>query len=477
MLVRIDRLFFTVVAVPLDFLAVYAAGLLAWLLRLSPGFREFRPVVFDLAFEDYAGSLFLAGIFTVFAIAFMGLYRFPKPEYGPFGVTLRLVLSTLVTLSGVALLMFLKQDLFGSRFLVLAGWIFATAFLMIERTALYALEDWLARHLKVGLKRAVVIGDDEISEKLTQAFSADPALGYVVVHRELEPDVAAVRSAVKRIGVDAVVIADINYSKEALRHLIDYLNEEHIDILLVPNFLQTLTTNTTAVVIAGVPVIELKRTPLAGWGRVAKRVVDLLGAAFGIVLFSVPMLAIAVLIKLTDPKGPVIYRNRRAGQRGKPFDTLKFRSMEWKYCVGPGTPGHEAALKYELELAAAHSKREGPVWKVMNDPRRTRVGRFIEKTSLDELPQFFNVLLGEMSLVGPRPHMVEQVAKYEAHHKRVLAIKPGITGLSQISGRSDLDFEDEVRLDTHYIEHWSVWLDFKIILLTPFIVLFQRHRA
>ncbi len=111
-----------------------------------------------------------------------------------------------------------------------------------------------------------------------------------------------------------------------------------------------------------------------------------------------------------------------------------------------------------------------------DDPRRTKLGRFLEKTSLDELPQFFNVLIGNMSLVGPRPHQPIEVAKYEKWHKKVFNLKPGITGMAQISGRSDLDFDEEVKLDTYYIENWSLWLDIKILLKTPLVVLFRRHR-
>ena len=133
-------------------------------------------------------------------------------------------------------------------------------------------------------------------------------------------------------------------------------------------------------------------------------------------------------------------------------------------------------LEYEKKLIAQKSKRQGPLYKILNDPRRTKVGRFMEKTSLDELPQLFKVVIGNMSLVGPRPHQAREVAKYAGYQKHVLDIKPGLTGLAQISGRSDLSFEDEVKLDTYYIENWSLKLDLWIMLKTPFVVLTKKHK-
>ena len=171
-----------------------------------------------------------------------------------------------------------------------------------------------------------------------------------------------------------------------------------------------------------------------------------------------------------------MYKNERVTSRGKRFFTYKFRSMYQKDCTGPqfGTSGDEA-LKREEALIRSHSIKEGPVYKIANDPRVTGIGRFLRRCSLDELLQFFNVFMGDMSLVGPRPHQPREIAQYDSHHKKVFAIKPGITGMAQISGRSDLSFDDEVRLDVFYIEHWSLWLDVIIFMKTPFVLLKKRR--
>jgi exopolysaccharide biosynthesis polyprenyl glycosylphosphotransferase len=224
--------------------------------------------------------------------------------------------------------------------------------------------------------------------------------------------------------------------------------------------------------VGGVPVVEVRRTALEGWGAIAKRVFDLLIAGLLIIILSPVMLVIALAIK-TNSKGPVIYKNERVGYKGRTFKLYKFRSMLAELSTGAEFGG-EKALELEKKLIEENSIKEGPVYKIKNDPRVTSVGRFIRETSLDELPQLFNVMNGTMSLVGPRPHQPREVEKYESHEKRVLAVRPGITGLAQISGRSEIPFADEARLDNFYIEHWSLITDLIILIKTPFAVVGRK---
>ena len=162
------------------------------------------------------------------------------------------------------------------------------------------------------------------------------------------------------------------------------------------------------------------------------------------------MLAAAIAIKL-DSRGPVIFKNERVGHEGN-FNLLKFRYMKLEHCTSDQNPDIEKAIEIENNLISRQSVRKGPVYKIKNDPRKTRVGKIVEALSIDELPQLFNVIKGDMSLVGPRPHQPREVEQYETWQRRTLSIKPGITGLAQISGRSDLSFTDEARLDIFYIE-------------------------
>ncbi len=197
-----------------------------------------------------------------------------------------------------------------------------------------------------------------------------------------------------------------------------------------------------------------------------KRILDILGALFGLILFSPILILTAIAIKL-DSRGTILFkylddgsRVKRVGQHGRLFNFVKFRSMR------SGTD----SLRY-MELARHNTRNGGPLIKIKDDPRVTKVGKFIRKYSIDELPQLWNVLVGDMSLVGPRPHLPEEVRLYENHERVVLNVKPGITGLAQVNGRSRLTFKQEITWDSSYIEHWSLWLDIKILLKTIPVVL------
>jgi exopolysaccharide biosynthesis polyprenyl glycosylphosphotransferase len=198
------------------------------------------------------------------------------------------------------------------------------------------------------------------------------------------------------------------------------------------------------------------------WPRLAKQIVDFVGALLLLVILGLPMIVIAIALKMTS-KGPILFRQERSGLNGKPFVMYKFRSMVT----------NAEQLKQEL---AALNEMSGPVFKVTNDPRVTRIGRFLRKTSLDELPQLFNVLRFEMSLVGPRPLPVDEVKRFDdMAHRRRLSVKPGLTCTWQVSGRNQVtDFAEWVRLDLDYIDHWTLGLDFKILWRTIWVVLLGK---
>jgi len=206
-----------------------------------------------------------------------------------------------------------------------------------------------------------------------------------------------------------------------------------------------------------------------GVSRLIKRAVDIAGSLLAIVLLSPVLAAISILIKLTSP-GPVLFRQQRLGQYGKAFTFLKFRSM----CANPDPRIHQEFVKSFIagKSGPVQPGNSQPVFKIAADPRVTPLGRFLRRTSLDELPQFVNVLWGQMSLVGPRPPIPYEVRSYDIwHRRRLLEVKPGITGLWQVAGRSRVSFDEMVRLDLTYATSWSTWLDIKILLQTPRAVL------
>jgi lipopolysaccharide/colanic/teichoic acid biosynthesis glycosyltransferase len=221
-------------------------------------------------------------------------------------------------------------------------------------------------------------------------------------------------------------------------------------------------------------LLEVSHTNLDGWMVVLKRFFDIVFSLTFMIVFSWLYLLIYIAIKI-DSDGPAFYLNERVGPSGNVFKLWKFRRFKKEFCT---TNDNKAALEFEKELIKkSNLKDEGPLYKIGNDPRKTRVGAFLEKTSLDELPQFINVLIGDMSIVGPRPHQPREVEKYEDEHFKVLNIKPGITGLEQINGMSDLSFEKEVFYDKYYLEHWNFWVDIWIIIKTPFAIIFNRQKS
>jgi exopolysaccharide biosynthesis polyprenyl glycosylphosphotransferase len=234
---------------------------------------------------------------------------------------------------------------------------------------------------------------------------------------------------------------------------------EGVEVWLLADFFKTQISQTTVDDFHGRPMLVFRSTPDASWESMAKPMLDLVGSFFLLVLGAIPMLLVALAIKLGSP-GPVFFRQPRSGLNGRPFTMLKFRSMV--------TDAEQR--RHELEVL---NEMSGPVFKLTHDPRVTAIGRLLRKYSLDELPQLLNVLRGDMSLVGPRPLPVDEVRRFDdLAHRRRLSVKPGITCLWQISGRNNVtDFKDWVRLDLEYIDNWSLWLDLKILARTVPVVL------
>ncbi|MDB6029080.1 MAG: exopolysaccharide biosynthesis polyprenyl glycosylphosphotransferase [Verrucomicrobiales bacterium] len=237
---------------------------------------------------------------------------------------------------------------------------------------------------------------------------------------------------------------------------------EGVEAWLVADFFKTQFSRTSIDDFYGRPVLVFQSGPEASWQGVVKQVIDVVGSALLLIVASFPLLVIAIWIRFSS-KGPIIFKQQRSGLNGHPFTMYKFRTMV------------SDAEQRKQELAALN-EMSGPVFKVTNDPRITPVGKWLRKTSCDELPQLWNVLRGEMSLVGPRPLPVEEVKRFDDFaHRRRLSVKPGITCLWQISGRNQIsNFKDWVRLDLEYIDNWSIWLDIRILWRTVPVVLFAK---
>ena len=471
-----SELIFTAALVPVDYLMLGLAGLTAYGLRTSDLFVNWRPILFgaNLPFDRYFGLVILVGLFLLVLFAFSGLYEIRRAN-GVLEDFARITIAVSAGLAGVIVYGFIRREWFESRFLIFATWALAIFFVVLGRIIVRAIQKFLIRRYKIGAHNVLVIGGDELSEELISEMKGQSSLGYNLIRYFKDLDLPKIKQILDDQPMDDIILANPDFGREAVLELIDLCEERRLNFKFVPNLFQTLTINVEFDALAGIPLVELKRTALDGWGKILKRVMDLIGAFFLAIIFSPVMAVVAILVKL-DSRGPVIYKNQRVGPDG-PFNAYKFRSMKIEYCTGPEYDKDGQASRLEDELAAKQSGRRGPVFKIVDDPRRTKLGRFLEQSSLDELPQFFNVLRGNMSLVGPRPHMPKEVAKYEKWHRKVFNIQPGVTGLAQISGRSEIDFDKEAKLDTYYIENWSLWLDIKILLKTPWVVLFRKRRT
>ncbi len=305
-------------------------------------------------------------------------------------------------------------------------------------------------------RRVILLGGDRDLERLGQALKLN-AIGDVQVVARLDPTRARTEDLALLLhehAANAVLVAPRHILFGQIEKIVQVCELEGVEVWMHADFFQTRLSQTSVDELAGHPVLVFRTGPEQTWQSLAKGVIDFFGSIALLLAASPLFLFAAIAVKVSSP-GPILFRQRRAGLNGHPFMMLKFRTMVT----------NAEQLKQEL---AALNEMSGPVFKVTNDPRVTRVGRFLRKWSIDELPQLWNVFRGEMSLVGPRPLPVDEVARFDDFaHRRRLSVKPGLTCLWQVSGRNNVsDFKEWVRLDLEYIDNWSLWLDIRILLRT-----------
>ncbi|MFA5128148.1 MAG: sugar transferase [Patescibacteria group bacterium] len=465
------ELTFAVAQVPIDFTAVMLAGFTAYALRFTESMRAIRPVLFNISWDKFWPIvMFVAGVWVlIFALA--GLYNTSGQRKMARDLP-KIIFACSTGFAGITIYVFFTLQKFDSRFLVLAGWLLSILYVFIGRMLVLGLKK-LFYKFGVGLRRTVVVGSQAVAEVIANSLKRHANSGFKLVGTFSRFD-ANTQTQILALKPDEIIFTDPKANEDGALQAVDFANDQNISFKYSADLFASISTNMTVTTIAGVPIIELRRTRLTGWGRIFKRASDIIGSLILLIILSPVYLVVSIII-LCETGRPVFYKNERVGAYGKKFFTYKFRSMFQKDCTGLqfGASGDEA-LKKEAELIAKKNIKEGPVYKIAGDPRVTKFGRFIRQWSLDEIPQFWNVFIGQMSLVGPRPHQPREVAQYAKHHKIVLAIKPGVTGMAQISGRSDLSFEDEVKLDAFYIENWSLLIDLIILIKTPFVVIRRK---
>ncbi len=458
-----------ILRLPLDFSMAFLAFLLAYRLRtftdLIPGKHFLFPAEFLPDFAGYLRFGLVASAFLVLLLAFDGLYslRFQRP-LGQTALRLLFWVSAWVMFI-IAYYALVLHELFFSRIALLHIWLFAALLLLAGRAFLRGLA-WLFSRWGLGRVRILLVGATPFALACYQQLKKDHryhVLGAIAAGEgDSPPEGLPVLGALgdleelaAQLEAQAILQADSELLKGDSARILAYCRSHQIECYLAPDAFGLEKASLQMEMLDDIPLIRLRQTPLEGWRALLKRLFDFVVALLLVILLSPVWLLIAVLIRL-DSRGPIFYRSPRKHGR-RIFHAYKFRSM---------VPNAEA-LKAQL---MQKNERSGPLFKIKQDPRVTRIGAFLRKTSLDELPQLMNVLKGEMSLVGPRPHLPEEVEQYEPHHRQVFAIRPGLTGLAQINGRSSLSFEEEVKLDIYYIQNWSLLLDIKIMLKSALVV-------
>jgi len=459
---------FGLIQVPIDVLALLGSFALAFIIRAR---SEGHPLAYPIHGWEFIQVVVLVLPIWVVIFALSGLYSQGslKSRWSELG-------RVVVAVSGGVMFMvlldfFVQKPIFPSKAIPVYAYFIGLVVVEGERFLLSVLQRRLFR-FGVGVRRVVVVGAGVSADKVTKALS-NPATGYRVVERIC--DSQSLNRILNSAGheIDEVVIAQSDINPTETLEMLKMSTDHYVSFRYAPSQLDMYSANSEFDSVAGVPMIEVRLTPLDGWGRVIKRLFDIFGSLFAITFFSPIMLVIALAVKISDP-GPVLFRHKRMGRGGSSFGVMKFRTMSWKYSTGADKKyktAEEAFIAMGREDLLEEFRRDQ---KVGDDPRVNKLGKFLRKSSLDELPQFFNVLKGDMSLVGPRPVLVEELTRYGERGTSFLALKPGLTGLWQVSGRNEVSYEDRVKLDVYYVENWNLWLDVQIILRTVLIVLTRR---
>lgn len=450
---------FGAIRLPLDGLAVIAALLLSYRLReanmdLIPTVQFLEPASTLPAFWWYLSNFVGPATVAFIAIAaLLKLYAWQTTSSAWTEVG-RIFMASLLWLIAVMGWYFLvEKELFYSRAILIQGTFFIALFVTIGRAAVTVFQRSLLEQ-GVGVRAVVSIGRQKLSAAARETLARDVRYAYL----GHVPDLQSLIRLEQRGEPDLVLQTDPNPGSEDTLLLIDHCRSHHIGYAFLPPVFADVPHLLLVERLGLLPMIRFRPTPLDGWGRIFKRMFDIVVSLVGILILAIPMLIVAALV-LIDSGRPVFYVSRRVGEGGKKrIPVLKFRSMV-----------QDADLR-KRELQALNHRKDGPLFKMKNDPRVTRVGRTLRRWSIDEWPQLINVLLGHLSLVGPRPHLPEEVKLYTNYQRRVFAVKPGVTGLAQVSGRSDLSFDEEVALDLKYIEEWMLLRDLWIIWRTMVVV-------
>ena len=463
-----SELIFSLILVPIDYTMMIVGFVAAYLYRAGSA----KPLAYNVGGYAYLRYLVILLPIWVFIFAILGLYSLESTRRRIDELVKVFIASACGVMALVVMDFFDTQPIFPSKSIIIYGFAFTVVLVSLARL-LVGIVQRILFHYSIGVHQVVILAP----QKMTAQLSRGLGRGFRVLNSELEG------KDMRSISVEELAKLHNMHHIDEIIHLhsggqrdidlISFCQQHQIAYRFVPNVVGLYSTNVQTALYGGVPVLEIRTTPLEGWGRILKRIVDVIIAAFGLIVLSPLFAVIAVLIKITDP-GPVFYLDERLSRTGKKIKIYKFRSMKVEYC-----DGGKFSSKTREEIIASFGDPKlveefAKYQKLKNDPRISKIGRFTRKTSIDELAQLINVLKGDLSLVGPRPIVENELERYGDMGGKFLTVKPGLTGLWQVSGRNDISYKERVELDIYYVENWSLWMDLTILWRTVGVVVRGR---
>lgn len=465
-LVKNNSLIYRLILIFGDFATLLAAFSVAYILRVKV---DERPLLEQIPAETYFYGILVVLPLWLIVNAAIGLYSRSVID-SRFAELGKLFLGSVIGILAIIGYDFVVQDeLFPARLVVVYSFLLSLSFLVVFRTLARMIRTILFSY-NIGITNLLVVGNNSSTKSVLDQFVNTARTGYRVVGivgpaQAEYPKIPAFDSleqaqkSLRTRPIQSIIQTRLYKDEERNSEVLSFAQKRHIEFRFIPANTE-LYSNIEVELFREIPVITVHQTALIGWGWVVKRVFDLMFGLIFLVIVSPLLLLIAVLLKLTEPRSPILLRQKRLTQFDRVFTVYKFRSMKQKY--NGLTPEAAFKLMEKPELATEY-RANGDF--LENDPRISTFGRLLRRASLDELPQLFNVVKGDISLVGPRALVPEELAKYHQKH-HILSVKSGMTGLAQVSGRLDISFEERRKLDIYYVQNWSFWLDIMILIRT-----------
>ena len=473
---RRNSKFYSIILITVDAIVLVLAFVAAYVIRTQ---YDHRPLLEDVYAYEYLFSFLSIVPFWIAIFGLIGLYQ-PKTynrrllEWSKVAIGSFLGILLIIGWEYVS-----DEVLFPARLVAAYALVAAFALIVLEREIMRQIRDFNFRFGK-GVQRVLLIGSSGATRDIAISLANTRKSGHQVVaiagSKKILPDdmkalhYSSPEAAFKQIqvlGITTIIQTDLYENPDRNQRILNAAQANHLDYSFIPGESEFYSGKNTVDVFLGYPMITVYQTPLVGWGAIVKRIFDLIVSSIAIVILS-PVFLVLILIKKLVDHGPAFYVSKRLSRFSKPINLYKFRSMGAQY--GSKDAAEEFRAMGRDDLATEYELHR----KVSDDPRITKFGNWLRSTSLDELPQIFNVFKGDLSLVGPRPILPQELKLAKGRTALLHSVKSGMTGLWQVSGRSELSFEDRIELELFYAQNWTFWLDIKILFKTVWVVLHRK---